>query len=51
MSMKVQTRRWLLALGVASLLLAFLFYMDRRAPAAQFTHAARAGNALLPHGA
>lgn len=40
MAMKVQTKRWVFAVGVAGSLLAILFYLDRSAPAAQFTHVA-----------
>lgn len=49
--MKVRIKRWLLALSVASSLLAFLFYMDRSAPTLQFTRVVRLGHGLLPRSA
>jgi hypothetical protein len=47
--MKAHTKRWLQALGVAGLLLAALFYMDRSA-SAQSTHVLRTGHAQSPRG-
>jgi hypothetical protein len=51
MAMKVQTKRWVLAVSVAGTLLAILFYMDRSAPTAQFTRAARIGQRVAAHSA
>ncbi len=45
MAMKVQTKRWLFALSVAGSLLAILFYLDRGAPAVQFTQVHSSGHA------
>ena len=44
MAMKAQTKRWLFAVGIAGSLLAILFYLDRGAPAAQFTNVAGSGH-------
>jgi hypothetical protein len=46
MAMKVQTKRWLFAVSVAGSLLATLFYLDRSAPAAQFTQVQSSGHSL-----
>lgn len=50
MTMKVQTRRWLFAVGVAGSLLATLFYLDRSAPAVQFTQVVSTGHSLAARG-
>lgn len=47
MAMKAQTKRWVFAVGVAGSLLAALLYLDRRAPAVQFTQVARSGHDLV----
>jgi hypothetical protein len=51
MAMKVHTKRWVLAVSVAGVLLAILFYLDRSAATAQFTHVVSVGHSLLPHSA
>ena len=51
MAMKAHTKRWLFAVGVAGSLLAILFYLDRSAPAAQFTHVVSIGQRVVAHSA
>ena len=47
MTMKAQTKRWVFAVGIAGSLLAILFYLDRSAPAAQFTQLVPMGHPLV----
>lgn len=48
--MKVQTKRWLFAVGVAGSLMATLLYLDRSAPAVQFTQVVSTGHSLAARG-
>jgi TorA maturation chaperone TorD len=46
MAMKAQTKRWVFAVSVAGSLLATLFYLDRSAPAVQYTQVQSSGQSL-----